>query len=112
MKKVETFTARIYLGLKEGYNGRVRGFDEVRKCLEEYVKVNPFCFTLEHTIFIHTDGTEPGAVIGIINYPRFPRTRPELKKIALKVAEDLRVLFVQNRVSVVFTDETVMLGDE
>ncbi len=50
-------------------------------------------------------------VVGLINYPGSPEEPMEVKSMALGLAEKLRVTCGQNRVSVVFPDETVMLGE-
>jgi len=64
------------------------------------------------TTYIYKNGNEPGVVVGIINYPRFPSEAAALKAKALEVAALLLKLYRQMKVSVVFPDETVMLESE
>jgi hypothetical protein len=55
--------------------------------------------------FICKNGSEPG----LIQYPRFPLPETQIRVIAFDVAEGLRQVMRQQRVSIVFPDETVLL---
>ena len=112
MKKVTTFTANIYVGLQEKYDGKYRSVDEVRNLCQNYVNEIGWCVTVTPTEFIYKNGMEPGVIIGAINYPRFPSTPEQMKKQVLDLAEILLVELNQYRVSIVFTDETLMLECE
>lgn len=52
------------------------------------------CVTVDPTTYIYTGGEEAGAVIGLINYPRFPTTPAELdaraRTLALKLLDDTK----------------------
>jgi|SRR3989338_6026358 len=108
-KSVETITASIYLRLKEGYTDRIHSSEEVRDFLQEYVNRVGLCVTVSPTTFIYKDGREDGVVIGLINYPRFPTTEDALKKQAEEIALLCKERYKQNRVSIVYLDQTVML---
>ena len=109
MKKNETFTASIYVGLRQGYVGGLTSFEVVRQWLQNYCNEVKLGLTFTQTEFIYVDGGEPGVIIGLINYPRFPSSEEEIKEKALAIAKGLMELCQQERVSVVFSDETVML---
>jgi len=109
MKVCETFTANIYLGLKAGYDGEETSVDVVRRWLEVYCNEVKLGVTLTKTEFIYVDGGEPGVIVGLINYPRFPKPVSEIKTTALVIAQGLLNLCSQERVSVVFSDITVMV---
>jgi len=64
------------------------------------------------TRYIYVDGSEPGIIVGLINYPRFPSTPEQIREKALAIGEMLRTAMGQNRVTVQFPDETVMLEAE
>jgi len=108
-KRVPTFTATIYVGLRVHYTGTLHSVGEIEDFLRSYCNEKGACVTVTPTKYIYTDGEEPGAAIGLINYPRFPSSVPALKSQALFIAEGLMVLLEQGKVSVVFPDETVML---
>lgn len=80
--------------------------------VKAFIQDNPIYVTVTPTHFCYPSGDEPGVIIGIINYPRFPKEPEELKEIALKLAEHMKEKLFQYRVTVMFPDQTVMLGDE
>jgi hypothetical protein len=109
MKKVKTYTAQIYVGLREGYGEQIHSIGEVWCVCQEFVNKVGFCVTVTPTQFLYMNGMEPGAIVGTINYPRFPSSRKNLKTKTLQLATNLMLEFKQCRVSVVFPDETIML---
>ena len=119
MNKVETFTGTIYCGFCEGYNKDYNPQDNfVKLQLEKakgicraYCDVIGLCVTVEPTYFIYTNGQEDGVKVGFINYPRFPKEIKDIKDEAIELAKHLKAAFSQKRVSIVFTDETIMIGE-
>jgi len=87
-----------------------------REFLHSHVDSEGLCVTLTETEFIYTKtktvGGEPGFAVGLINYPRFPAEALSIRAKALYIAEELRKLYRQWKVSVVFPDETVMLEEK
>lgn len=69
-KRCQTFWARIYM------SGPIEVAKQVlrEECLREGL-----CVTIEPTEFIYTGGEERGYVVGLINYPRFPKTPDEIE---------------------------------
>lgn len=49
------------------------------------------CVTVTPTKYVYTGGEEDGAIIGLINYARFPKPVDEIDAIALQLARLLRV---------------------
>lgn len=110
MHTVPTFTATIHCGLREGYAGRVHDVAEVNLfCLGHCAEIG-LGVSLTETRFIYKDGSEPGVAVGLINHPRFPSTETQIKREAIDLATGLKKLLGQRRVTVVFPDETVMIG--
>lgn len=109
MKNLPTFTANIYLGLRHGYTGVYSTVEDVRQWLQNFCNDVKLGVTLTPTEFIYVDGSEPGVIIGLIKYPRLPKPVGFIKNEALAIAGGLMKLCHQERVSVVFSDETVML---
>ena len=68
--------------------------------------------TFTKTEFIYVNGNEPGVIIGLINYPRFPDTNQNIKDKAFELAKKLMVELNQNRCSVVCSDKTYMFENE
>ena len=115
MKKLQTYVANIYLGLQEGYTpDKIHTIGEVIRICQVHCDVGGLCVTVTPTTFIYKGGRECGAIIGAINYPRFPVSIEEVKGKAVILARLLMKEFNQERCSVVCTDETIMLekGDE
>jgi len=109
MKKVKTFQATIYCGLKHRESGLLSPLQLARNVCQNVVNEYGWCVSFTKTEFIYTEGKEPGVIIGIINYPRFPMEPEELKRRTLDLAETLMTILQQLKVSVVFSDETIML---
>lgn len=109
MKEVNTYTARIYVGLKEGYDGKQHDISEVYEVLQEFCDKNGFAFEVKPTKYIYTNGNEDGVDIGIINYPRFPKSKEYIQSISFVIALILLDEFKQERCTVVCTDKTFML---
>lgn len=107
---VPTFTATIYVGFKDRESGRLVDDEYVESLVQSYVDSVGLCASYTKTKFIYTNGSEPGCVIGLINYPRFPSTPEAIKQHALKLAEILLFACLQFKVSVVMPQETIMLS--
>lgn len=112
MHTVETYWANIYVGLQPGYaSERVYTIDSVKNILRIYMDEYKLAVTLTPTNFVYVGGSEPGIIVGLINYPRFPSTKDEIIAKAKHLAEYLKKHLEQERVSIVFPDNTVMLGE-
>jgi hypothetical protein len=79
-KTADTFWVRIYM------SGPIEIAKQV--CRAECRKEG-LCVTIEPTTFIYTGGEESGFVIGLIQYPRFPKPEPELFDRAVALARVL-----------------------
>lgn len=102
----------IYVGLKCRSTGWIYTIDDVHRICKEYVDRVGQCVTVAPTSFIYTNGGEPGAVIGFINYPRFPTKQAELRNEAIELASTLMYELNQMRVSISLKDETLMLSND
>ncbi len=109
VKTIETLTAKIYLGLREGYKGKVHTLEEVKDFLQTYTDRVGLCVTVTPTTFVYTNGREEGAIIGLISYPRFPKTKQKLEQQAEEIARLCKERYNQKRVSVEYRDRTIML---
>jgi len=111
--RVKTFTATIYVGMhkNDGPFGYDADMKDAVQFLQMYCDVVGLCVTIKPTKFIYTGGYENGIEVGLINYPRFPKELQEIKDQALNIAKSLMVLYNQKGVSIVFPDETIMLGE-
>jgi len=111
MKSVPTFTADIYCGSRVEYSEEMLSAGVLEEAATEYCNRVGLCVTITELEFIYTGGREYGFKIGLINYPRFESMPADIKKQALELAEILRIIMQQKRVSIVFPDETIMLTD-
>lgn len=51
-------------------------------------------------------------IVKMVNYPRFPQTPEVIQKLAIELATVLKSALAQERVSIVFPTQTVMLGEK
>ena len=112
MKEVKTFESKICLGLQEGYSGIIHSLDEVKQICQQYCNKVGLGLTITSTNFIYVDGQEEGCIIGLINYPRFPRTENEIFGHAEELAKIFIDKFKQERISIVCSDKTYMIESE
>ena len=101
MKITNTIEAKIFLGLREGYTSNYKNMSDVYSFLSEYCTQNKLTVSVTPTKYIYVNGEEDGVIIGLINYPRFPSTKEEIKKIALDLGQKLLELFYQYRVTII-----------
>jgi len=112
MKVTETFNVQIWVGLRIGYSDKNHSLNKVRFICDRYVNEIKQCVTITPTEYHYVDGNEDGAIIGFINYPRFPKEGDEIIDRAFALAEKLMVGLDQKRVSVVTPFQTYMLENE
>lgn len=107
---VETAVIDIYVGLKEGYDGIQHNLDELERQLQKICD-SGLCVTIIPCKYIYKDGNEQGAVVRLINYPRFPSDLKSLKERAIEIASELRSHFGQYRMSIQAPDVTYMITE-
>lgn len=112
MKSLPTYSASVYVGLREGYGDIVHDISEVRKLCQKYCDEVSYAFSLTKTEFIYKNGNEPGVIVGLIDYPRIPLGREIVRNHAIAIAKILMKELSQFRVSIVCPDETMMLEVE
>lgn len=110
MVKAPTFEYTIWIGLREGYDGDVHSIEDVITICQAFCDIVKLGVTVTPTTFVYVGGNEPGAKIGLINYPRFPKPQEMVELYATTLAETLMKGLGQIRCSIVGPEETVMLG--
>ena len=112
LKTTSAYNIQIFCGLKEGYDGKVHDIEEVEALMQIFVDENKDCVTITPTKFIYVGGNEPGAIIGLISYPRFERTEIFLKNRAIEITKVLMSVFKQNRITITTPFESIMIEQE
>lgn len=73
---------------------------------QEYCDEEGYCVTVTPTTYVYRNGQEPGFIVGLINYPRFPSTPDEIFRIARDIADKLRLHLYQDSYSIQTPTET------
>lgn len=107
--KAEKFTASIYVGLKVNGAGIIHSITAVEDICQKFCDDVGFCVTVTPTKYIYSNGWEQGAIVGIINYPRFAQSATTLENRALLLATELMLGLDQKRVTIDFPSHTTML---
>jgi len=94
--KEKTFTATIFIA---------GDLQTIRDTCRRYC-LQGLCVTITPTEFIFTGGSEAGAAIGLINYPRFPSSVSEIKSNARLLAILLMEHCCQRSCTVLCSDDT------
>ena len=105
----ETYKVNVYMGLQEGYDGSVRTVKDAIRAVRKYTDEVGLGVTVTPTYFVYTGGDEPGVIIGLVNYPRFPSDKVEIRKHGFELAKRLLVEFKQHRCTVELPDRSVLL---
>lgn len=79
---------------------------QAKQACREFCFDTGFCVTVTATTYIYTGGEEAGFTIGIINYPRFPDSTPNLLGRARELADLLRSRLCQHSYTIVGPDQT------
>lgn len=102
MNIIDNYESRIWLGLREGYTENTFDIREVRAIVSSWCNLKKQCVSITPTEFVYVGGAEPGAIIGFINYPRFPLSKAEIKNRSIELGTLLMETFKQYRVSITF----------
>ncbi len=96
-KQTDTYWVKIYL------SGPMNVIEQTcrQDCFEQGL-----CVTVEPTKFIYTGGEETGAVVGLVNYPRFPNTPERIWGRARELALRLLSSTHQHSVLLAAPDKT------
>jgi len=86
MNEVETMTFRLWIAGDYA--------DAIRTC-RQFCETEGACFSVSPCAYVYTGGMEDGAVITLINYPRFPSTHDELEEKMGRLAEHMRAKLFQ-----------------
>lgn len=82
-------------------------YDAARQICRDFCDEVGFCVTVTATSYVYTGGEEEGVIVGLINYPRFPKSQAELADKALRLANRLREGLGQESYSIQYPDTTV-----
>lgn len=82
--------------------------DAKRVCRKFCLDVG-LCVTVTPTEYIYTGGSERGVMVGLVNYPRFPRTFDQIWATALQLARTLRDELFQHSVLLTAHDRTTWI---
>jgi len=111
----KTFTAQIFVGQRVGYSEAIIPIEEAEKYLQDFCNTVGFCVTITPTKFIYKNvaasgepisGWEPGFIVGIIQYPLYPVDESVLRARAETLANTLKDMYQQKKVTIVYSDET------
>lgn len=112
--KIKTFQASIFIGLEYGYTQKQINENLVIESLSELQKQlsaekNIFLSaSVSKTNIVLNDQNEQHLKIDFINYPKFPLDENIFKDEVLIIGKELMKQFEQNRILIIYTDETVM----
>ena len=112
--KIKTFQASIFIGLEIGYTQKkinenlvIESLSELQKQLSKEKDIY-LSASISKTVIILNNQKEPHLKIDFINYPKFPISEEIFKDEVLHFGKELMKQFEQNRILIIYTDETVM----
>lgn len=111
----KTFTATVTIGLFRGYSNSRVSIPEFKKVLlkaQQNIKAHhnlELSAKLTPCEILFLGQEEPSMELQFIQYPKFPNEESELIKAIIALTELMMIKLEQNRVVIVFNDETLML---
>lgn len=111
----KTFTASITIGLTRMYSEKNIPELELKKALLDAQKKIKKEYKIElsaklsHCEILFLGQDEPSMELEFIQYPKFPLEESVLKNAIVELTKMMMLELEQNRVVIVFTDETIML---
>ena len=112
MKSLKSYNVQIWVGLRAFYTDKVYTVNDVRKICDEFVNEIKDCITITPTEYRYVNGNETGVIVGYIQYPRFPRSRKEIKRRAFIIGETLMKELEQNRITITTPFKSYMLENK
>jgi len=112
MKIEKSYNLQIWVGLREGYTDVICDVETVRMVIDKYINEHKVCVTITPTEFRYVAGWEPGVVVGLIQYPRFPVKESVLLEHAKNIAIQLKKILDQFRVTITSPKWTYLIEDE
>ena len=113
--KIKTFQASIFIGLEYGYTQKnidenlvIESLSELQKQLSKEKDIY-LSASVSKTVIVLNNHKEQHLKIDFINYPKFPLSEEIFKDEVLIIGKELMKQFEQNRIVIIYTDETVML---
>jgi len=79
---------------------------DAREFCQYYCDKEGLCVTVTPTSYVYTNDSEGGFIVGLINYPRFPKNPDELFLIAQLLGYKLREYMNQESFSIQTPDKT------
>lgn len=113
----KTFTATVTIGLFRGYSKNIISELEFKKALlkgQEQIKAHhkiQLSAKLSFCEILFLGQEEPSMELRFIQYPKFLNEESVLTKAIIALTEVMMIELEQNRVVIVFNDETVMLEE-
>lgn len=117
MKTIQckTFTASVTIGLFRGYSKKSISQPEFKKALLKAQQTIKADYKIELSVkltpceILFLGQEEPSMELQFIQYPKFPHEESALKKAIVALIKQMMTELEQNRVVIVFSDETIML---
>jgi len=106
------YDVQIFVGTQIGYTEDFHTIFEVDNICKEYCEEHKIAVTCSLTKFIYPGGEEQGAIVGLINYPRFPSSATEVTLHAYQLAYKLMDGLDQFRCSIFTPTDIILLEND
>lgn len=86
--------------------------EQIKQACRMYCSDVGLCVTVTPTTYIYTYGEEEGAIIGLINYPRFPAEREAIMKKATELAQSIMISCRQKAYTIQDSEKAIWVNRE
>ena len=112
MRKENTFISTIEIGFYDNAKEIEYQANVCEEIVQSFVDELGECVKITPVRFIYTGGSENGASIQFIQYPRFPRKESEILDRTFLLANKLMIALHQQRCSIITKETTYLLENE
>lgn len=112
MKTENTYISTIEIGFYDKVKEIEYAPSVCEEIVQSFVDELGECVKITPVKFIYTNGSENGASIQFIQYPRFPRTERQILNRSILLANKLMGALHQERCSIITKETTYLLEND
>ena len=98
-----TYRVDIFVGSKREYESITDDeyYEMIKQVCQKFCDSVGLCVHIQKVDYVYTKGTESGIKVGLINYPRFPKSSKAIDRLARDLGDELLIHSRQKRITII-----------